>query len=56
MNRGELRGQIKLFKTNDDYTILFKTLKETIKKFGVVIHAYCLMTNHYHFLKNDLRK
>jgi putative transposase len=25
-----------------------ETLQEAVERFGVVIHAYCLMPNHYH--------
>ena len=27
-----------------------ETLEEAVERFGVVIHAYCLMPNHYHLL------
>jgi putative transposase len=50
MNRGRERGRIKLFKTDEDHETFIKTLKETVERFGVILHAYCLMTNHYHLL------
>jgi putative transposase len=50
MNRGRERGRIKLFKSDEDFKVFVKTLKETVERFGVIIHAYCLMTNHYHLL------
>lgn len=50
MNRGRERGRIKLFRTDKDYEAFLKTLEEAVERFGIAIHAYCLMTNHYHLL------
>lgn len=39
-----------VFLDSDDFE-LFLTLLESVKKeFDVVIHSFCLMTNHYHIL------
>ena len=27
-----------------------ETLEEAVERFGVVVHAFCLMPNHYHLL------
>jgi len=50
MNCGRERGRIKLFKTDNDYETFLQTLEEAVERFGIVIHAYCLMTNHYYLL------
>ncbi len=48
MNRG--RGRQKIFH-DDDYVMAFLTaLAEAHERFGLQIHAYCLMENHYHLL------
>jgi len=50
MNRGRERGRVKVFKTDKDYESFLKTLEEAVERFGIIIHAYCLMANHYHLL------
>ncbi|VAX03052.1 hypothetical protein MNBD_GAMMA19-891 [hydrothermal vent metagenome] len=50
MNRGRERGRVKLFRADNDYEAFLKTLEEAVERFGLIIHAYCLMTNHYHLL------
>lgn len=48
MNRGTDRCAIF---TNDLHRQFFLTLlKETVEMFGIEIHGYCLMGNHYHLL------
>ncbi len=32
----------------DDRERFLETLEETVKRFGFVIHTYCLMPNHIH--------
>lgn len=34
----------------EDYQFYLALWQELSKKFGVSVHAYCLMTNHIHFL------
>lgn len=46
--RGNERKDI--FRDDDDRKRFLETLAETVERFGVVIHAYCLMPNHYHLL------
>ena len=48
MNRGRARQTI--FHDEDDYQAFLKTLEESYERFDAVIHAYCLMNNHYHLL------
>ena len=48
INRGVERRDI--FLEPEDYNFFLDLLLEIKKKFNIVIHAYCLMTNHYHVL------
>jgi putative transposase len=48
MNRGDRRERI--FKDNDDRHRFLKTLAETCDKTGWQVHAYCLMSNHFHMV------
>jgi REP element-mobilizing transposase RayT len=48
MNRGRARNNI--FFNSDHYLAFLKTIEESCKRFGAVIHSYCLMPNHYHLL------
>jgi putative transposase len=48
MNRG--RGRHLIFHSEAYYQAFLKTLEEANKRFDAVIHAYCLMGNHYHLL------
>ena len=48
MNRG--RGRQKIFHGEDYYNAFLDTLNEAHERFGLQIHAYCLMGNHYHLL------
>ena len=48
MNRGRARNNI--FHNENHYLIFLKVIEESCKRFGIVIHAYCLMPNHYHLL------
>jgi len=47
-SRGNARDEI--FLDNEDRGRFLETLGETVKRFGWICHAYCLMTNHYHLL------
>ena len=50
MNRG--RGRQWVFHDPAYYNDFLKCLNEANKRFGVEVHSYCLMGNHYHlFLK-----
>lgn len=48
IQRGNNRQPI--FASNADYQTLLDLLAENAKKFGVAIHAYVLMSNHFHLL------
>ncbi|PKF63771.1 hypothetical protein CW745_02735 [Psychromonas sp. psych-6C06] len=48
MNRG--RGRQRIFYDDSCYLAFIESLKEAHERFGLVIHAYCLMPNHYHLL------
>lgn len=48
IQRGNNRQAI--FLSSGDRQFLLDLLKETATKFGVAIHAYVLMTNHFHVL------
>ena len=48
IQRGNNRQLI--FSTPDDYVYMLELLQEQAKKFEVEIHAYVLMSNHFHLL------
>ncbi len=48
MNRG--RGRQQIFHGEPYYQAFLTTLFEAHQRFGLEIHAYCLMGNHYHLL------
>jgi REP element-mobilizing transposase RayT len=50
MNRGASRGNI--FVDDNDRTSFGQQLADMHEHFGVVVHAYCLMDNHFHLLVN----
>ena len=47
-NRGAHKADI--FRDDRDYALLLKLFKEKSKDFDISVIAYCLMSNHYHFL------
>lgn len=48
MARGNERRAV--FRDDDDRRRFLETLAEMVERFGVRLHAYCLMPNHYHLL------
>ena len=48
IQRGNNRQAI--FASSADYMLLLTLLKESAQNFGVAVHAYVLMTNHFHLL------
>lgn len=48
INRGVERRDV--FIEQRDYEQFMAYLGDLITKYGVIIHAYCLMSNHYHIL------
>ena len=47
-SRGDNRKTI--YFEEDDFEIFLSVLNDVCKQYNWVIHAYCLMTNHYHLL------
>lgn len=39
-----------IFLSDDDRHFFLKCLREAHEKFGVIVHVYCLMPNHYHLV------
>lgn len=48
MNRGARKDPI--FKYDSDCSLFLSTLEQTVRQFGIEVHAYSLMPNHYHLL------
>ena len=48
MQRGIRRKEI--FTNQNDYYMFLTILAKELKRYQCELHAYCLMTNHYHFL------
>ena len=48
MNRGRFRQRI--FPQEIYYQTFLETLAEACERFQLIVHAYCLMSNHYHLL------
>ena len=48
INRGVNRADI--FKSDDDYEMFLKILCKACRAYRVVVHDYCLMSNHFHLL------
>ena len=46
INRGLERREI--FRTEKDYEYFFDLLSQIHEKYGLLVHSYCLMPNHYH--------
>ncbi len=47
-SRGNQRQPV--FLSDDDRYFFLKCLREAHEKFGVIVHVYCLMPNHYHLI------
>ena len=48
INRGVERRNI--FLEEEDYDKFLSILTEVFKQYDIILHSYCLMTNHYHLL------
>ena len=48
MNRGNRRERI--FRNPEDYRLMLETLDEACQKTGWQVHAWCLMSNHFHLV------
>lgn len=42
--------QARIYRSAQDYQLFLKTLDEALLGFEVVLHAYCLMPNHFHLV------
>jgi putative transposase len=51
--RGNERKAV--FRDDDDRRRFSETLAECVERFGLVVHAYCLMPNHYHLIAETPR-
>ena len=47
-SRGNARQDV--FLGNDDFRLFLKTLTDVVERYQWIVHAYCLMSNHYHLL------
>lgn len=41
---------MQLFDHESDYQVFLAAMKYLFGQYGCILHAYCLMTNHFHFL------
>lgn len=48
MNRGTSRQLV--FNSDEDYRHFLVLISETVKMWGIIVHAFSLMPNHYHLL------
>ena len=48
INRGNAGKAI--FRSNRDREKFLEYVGKAVERFGIKVHTYCLMTNHYHFL------
>ena len=48
INRGNAGEAI--FRSNRDREKFLEYVEKAVERFGIKVHTYCLMTNHYHFL------
>src|SRR5437773_2401153 len=48
MNRGDRREAV--FRDADDRELFLRTLAEACRKTDWQVHAYCLMSNHFHLV------
>lgn len=39
-----------IFRSDTDHQLFLKTLQTMLERFGIVLHCYCLMPNHYHLV------
>ena len=53
-NRGRGNNRQQVFFTDDDRIFYLETLAEQSRRYRLVIHGYCLMTNHVHVIATPL--
>ncbi len=54
INRGVNHSEV--FVDNDDYEMFLKIVCKACRVYGVILHDYCLMSNHFHLLVETKRK
>ena len=54
INRGVNRSVV--FVDDDDYEMFLKIVCKACRVYGVVLHDYCLMSNHFHLLVETARE
>jgi putative transposase len=47
---GRGNNKKEIFQNVDDADRFLEIVSEAVAKYGIIVHAYCLMINHYHFL------
>jgi REP element-mobilizing transposase RayT len=48
-------GQIPIYREDDDRLWFLVLFADTVQRFDWAVHAFCLMTNHYHLVVEALR-
>jgi REP element-mobilizing transposase RayT len=48
MNRGVARAPV--FRSDDDRQVFYDCLAAAMPRYGVQVHAWCLLDNHFHLL------
>lgn len=48
MERGIRRQAI--YGEEEDYQVFMAVMRKCLEKYGCILHAYCMMTNHFHML------
>jgi len=48
-------GRISIYREDDDRLWFLALLADTVDRFHWTVHAFCLMTNHYHFVVEAVR-
>jgi REP element-mobilizing transposase RayT len=48
-------GQIPIYRADDDRLWFLVLFADTVQRFDWAVHAFCLMTNHYHLVVEALR-
>ena len=49
-------GKISIYREDDDRRWFLILLADTVPRFDWTVHAFCLMTNHYHLVVEALRE
>ena len=48
-------GQIPIYREDDDRRSFLVLLGDAVQRYGLLCHAFCLMTNHYHLVVEGFR-